>query len=368
MKKIVLLAALILLLSSCSAGGDNSQPTDTSSELSNSPHQVSQREKICFDFFKDEMITQQGGVRTNYLDTPHNADFATGAEVLSESMGLLMLYAVAIHDEALFKSALGFVEEYMDTGNMISYRYSAVNGSYHVNAFIDDIRIIRALILAGHEFDREYSELAKEYADRLYDTNVTNNVVFDMYDDAYGTRNDFITLCYIDLYTIQLLQRYDAKWKKVFASMRNIVMQGYISDNFPMYAPSYSYASNKYREGDINMVEASLTALNLALVDECPQSTIRYLKDSIKNGAIYGLYSSDGKKQTNIESTAIYAICALIAKEVQDEEMYNMSIEKMNSLQVMDEKSEVYGAFADPVTLDLYSFDNLMALLAYGQG
>ncbi len=370
MKKIAILAALIFILSSCSAGGTNTQPSETAGEKQNSSTQpqTQLREDICFDFLKTEMIIQQGGVRTNYLDTPHNKDFATGGEVLSESMGLLMLYAVEALDEALFKNALGFVEESLDTGKILSYRYAAETGAYHVNAFIDDIRIIRALILADDVFDGQYSKLAKKYADRLYDTNVINNCVFDMYDETYNVRNDFVTLCYIDLYTIQLLQRDDAKWEKVFEYMHDIIKDGYINDTFPMYVPSYSYATKQYQHGDINTVEATLTALNLARIGECPQSTVRYLKDSIENGAIYGSYSHDGTKQSDTESTAVYAICALIAKEVQDEDMYKMCIDKMNRFQVMDENSEVYGAFANPVTLDLYSFDNLMALLAYSQG
>lgn len=369
MKKIAILVVLILVLSSCSAGNDT-QPSlsNTISEHSSAGQQLTaEHERICFDFLKNEMITQQGGVRTNYLDTAHNKNFATGAEVLSESMGLLMLYAVTTHDEAMFKSSLDFVEENLNTGNIISYRYSDESGFYNVNAFIDDIRIIRALILADDVFNGQYMDIARKYSDRLYDTNVVGGFVYDMYDDANGMNNDFITLCYVDLYTMQLLKKYDAKWDKVFAVMQDIVKQGYISDDFPMYAKSYSYASETYREGDVNMVEATLTALNLARVDECPQETINYLKDSIKNGAIYGLYSYDGKKMSDTESTAIYAICALIAKEAQDEDMYNLCIDKMKRFQVMDEKSEVYGAFADPATLDLYAFDNLMALLAYSQ-
>ncbi len=369
MKKITLFVVLILVLSSCSAE-NNTQPSlsGTISEHSSAEQQLTdEHEKICFDFIKNEMITQQGGVRTNYLDTVHDENLATGAEVLSESMGLLMLYAVAAHDEALFKSSLDFVQENLDTGNIISYRYSVENGSYHVNAFIDDIRIIRALILADGVFNGKYRDIARKYSDRLYDTNVVDGIVFDMYDDANGINNDFITLCYVDLYTMQLLKKYDARWDKVFSVMRDIVKQSYISDDFPMHASSYSYASETYRNGDVNMVEATLTALNLARVDECPQETIDYLKDSIKNGAIYGLYSYDGKKKSDIESTAIYAICALIAKEAQDEDMYRLCIDKMKRFQVMDEKSEIYGAFADPVTLELYAFDNLMALLAYSQ-
>jgi len=52
---------------------------------------------------------------------------------------------------------------------------------------------------------------------------------------------------------------------------------------------------------------------------------------------------------------------------VQDDEMYGLCIERMNRFQVMDETSEVYGAFANAKTMDLYAFDNLTALLAYRQ-
>ena len=133
--------------------------------------QASEREEICFDFLENKMVTQQGGIRTNYLDTVHNADLATGAEVLSESMGLIMLYADGIQDEALFKRSMDFVEDYLDTGNTISYRYG--KSPYYVNAFIDDIRIIRALILAGDAFNGKYLDTAKTYVITSYSIHYT---------------------------------------------------------------------------------------------------------------------------------------------------------------------------------------------------
>ena len=39
-------------------------------------------------------------------------------------------------------------------------------------------------------------------------------------------------------------------------------------------------------------------------------------------------------------------------------------MERLSALQVGDEASPVYGAFADPQSLAAYSFDNLNALLA----
>jgi len=311
-------------------------------------------------------VTTEGGIRTNYLDKPHQRDYATGGEVLSESMGLIMLYAVGNGDEGLFQRSFAFVREYLDTGTILSYRYGE-DGPYHVNAFVDDIRIIRALILAGDAFGQGYLDTAYDYADRLYQTNIRNGRVYDMYDERYHKRNERITLCYLDLSTIKLLADHDDRWAEVYEGMLDIALGGYISDEVPLFAASYSYDSGAYSDGDINMIEAALTALNLAKVGECPQQTIRYLKQSIENGAIYGTYSHDGIERNTMESTAVYAICALLAAEAGDEEMYAMSINRMDAFQVMDEENEVYGAFADPVSLDLYSYDNLMALLAYGR-
>ncbi len=328
---------------------------------------ISAMEKNCFNFFKEEMITQEGGVRTNYLNKEHNVELATGAEVLSESLGLLMLYAVEINDEGLLKNSLDFIEKYLDTGEIISYRYSGGSGVYHVNALVDDLRIIRALILANDAFGGGYLDIALEYSQRIYSTNIKESNAYDIYDEYYKITNNFITLCYIDLYSMKLLGKYNQKWTEVFDVMSKIAKEGYISDDFPMFFTSYNYSQMGYKEGPINMVEATLTALNLARVNECPQETIIYLKDSLKKGAIYSTYSNTGEKKSNIESTAIYAICAMIAKEVDDEEMYRTCIGKVSSFQVTDESSEVYGAFANAKSLDLYSFDNLMALLAYRQ-
>lgn len=356
----LILTISIFFLASCSPTVDSCPETESMSP-------PGEHENACFDFIQSKMITEQGGVRTNYLDQPHQHEYAVGHEVLSESMGLLMLYAAAREDEKLFERAYGFVQSNLDTGDLISYRYDPDGGVYHVNAFVDDMRIVSALLLAEDVFGGGYIDEALALADRLYKTNVADGYVYDIYDEEYKIRNDFVTLCYIDLYTIQLLSQHDAKWCDVYETMLDVVKEGYISDTFPMYAKSYSYETLAYKESNINMVEATLTVLNLAYVGECPQQSIDFLKQTISKGPIYGMYDTSGNGISEIESTAIYAICAQIAKVIEDEEMQSMCIEKMNRFQVLDETSEVYGAFANAKTLDLYSFDNMMALIALGQ-
>ena len=363
-------AVLVLFTASCSAGNgaQTSEPSTAGEYVTAEQIQTDVREEICFEFLTGNMLTEQGGVRTNYLDKAENAELATGAEVLSESMGLLMLYAVEIRDEVLFGRLLHFVEGYLDTGAILSYRYSPESGAYTVNAFVDDIRIIRALLKADEALGGGYLNTALKYADRLYNTNVKDSRVYDMYDEQYGITNDFVTLCYIDLDTMQQLSAYDPRWDEIFETMRDIVEGGYISDTFPLYAGSLGYADMQYSTSDISMVQSALTALSLARIGECPQATLDYLKDCVTSGAIYGTYSQDGVRSSDTESTAIYAICAMIAEAAGDDEMYGLCIELMNRFQVMDETSQVYGAFANAKTMDLYAFDNLTALLAYREG
>ncbi|WMT41666.1 hypothetical protein RE628_03960 [Paenibacillus sp. D2_2] len=95
-----------------------------------------------------------------------------------------------------------------------------------------------------------------------------------------------------------------------------------------------------------------------------PES-IAYLKEKVGSGELYGQYDKQGKPLNQIQSTAIYAISAMIGSVLGDEELYRDSITQMEKYQVQDKTSPLYGGFGDPGTKQAYSFDNLMALLAY---
>lgn len=368
MKKraLALLAGTVLFASACSSG-PGALPAETAVTGTDGVEtaEIQLRETLCFQFMTEHMVTAGGGVRTNYLDKAFNVELAGGAQVLSESMGLWMLYAAETGDQALFDRSLGFVESRLDTGALISYRYSPEDGAYPVNAFVDDMRIVRALLLAQEAFGGTYGTTALSYADRIYGTNVSGKRVYDFYDERYGAADGSVTLCYLDLDTMRMLGEADEKWTPVYGAMLAVTRGGYLGDEFPLYAGTYNYADGTYSEQDIVTVQALLTVLNLARVGECPQSSAAYIKRKAADGALYGGYRTDGTNTSRVESTAIYAVCARIGKALGDEELYETSIAQMNRFQVLDAESEVYGAFADAQTLDLYAFDNLMALLAY---
>jgi len=365
-KTLILLTSLVLVAFACSAEA-GTPLVDIAQDAENPTEQaeMQQREELCFRFVSELMSQTDGGLRTNYLDKTEDVELATGAQVLSESMGLWMLYAVETQDQTLLDHSLAFVKTQLDTGSILAYRYSPLGGAYHVNAFVDDMRIIRALLLADDAFGGDYAETALTYANRLYQTNIEEDRVFDFYDEQSSVTNDFVTLCYLDFDSMRRLAEHDEKWQAVYNEMLGVVKGGYLGDGFPMYAGAYYYTEGTYATQDISTVQSLLTVLNLALIGECSQNSIDFIKQQTDYGTFYGSYSIGGIAKNQVESTAIYAICARIGKAVCDDELYKTAITQMNRFQVLDENSEVYGAFANALTLDLYAFDNLMALLAY---
>lgn len=330
-----------------------------------SNYSKSEYENICYRFVVKNMI-EAGGVHTNYLNMPYEDEKATGYDVLSESQGLIMEYASLTQDYKLFKSSLKFVEKNLNLPQILLYRYSNSGRKFTVNAAIDDLRIIKALIYASDVFSRKYNHMAKKFSDRFYSTNVKDYFLYDFYDINTSNTNEFITLCYIDLKTMNLISNWNSDWQNVYDNMLNILKNGYIDDQFPMFMTSYNYSSKEYEyKSGINMVESLLCALHLSEVKQCPDTTLNYIRDMVKGDCLYGMYSIKGDKMNDLKSTAIYAICAAIAKSENDIQMYTESIDRMNQFLVKDKSNPIYGAFGNVETLEVYSFDNLTALIAY---
>lgn len=331
------------------------------------PKVLAQDEAACYEFVKANML-KDGGMITNYHKKPPSKELATGNEVLSESQGLLLDYTANIGDRAVFDEVFDFTRTHLDNGKIFVYRYNPDGEEYSVNAAIDDLRIIKALYGAGEIYsDKTLTRAAKSYANRFYKSNVDKNQIYDFYDTAHFMKNSFITLCYLDLEAIEQMAEVDSRYNGVYTRSLETLEGGYISDEFPMFMTRYDYTKKKYEAPNgINMVEGVLTALNLAYGDRCPDTTIAFLKRELAKGQLYASYTVDGKVKEKIESTAVYALCALLAHEVDDREMYETSIGLMKRFMVKQSGNTLYGAFGDE--RNVYSFDNLMALTALRKG
>jgi hypothetical protein len=312
-------------------------------------------------------LTGPYGTYTNYQDTDQSGEAATGHEVLSESASLKLRYLALTGQKEAFDEEWATVKKVFQLEHGFSYRYSPkLDKKYPVNAAVDDLRIIRALYEAEAVFhDGRYKSEADVYGKRFYASNTQNGALYDFYDEASGKTNRFVTLCYVDLKTLGLLPVSGNERRELIGNMEDIAKNGYISDLFPFYESRYNYDVKSYDSGSINMVESLLTVLNLAEVNLEREASIRYLKDRVASGTLYGQYSREGKALNQVQSTALYALAAMIGSEVGDETLYRESIQRMDAFRVNDSANPLNGGFGDPKTLQAYSFDNWMALLAY---
>ena len=325
-------------------------------------------ETMCRAFI-EQKLQSGGGVFTNYLQSQGIKEWATGHDVLSESQGLLLTYYVRAGNTDMAAKTIDFVRDNMDTGSILSYRLDESGRVSPSNAAVDDLRLIGAMLEAADIFRQpSYRDQALYYAGRLYGTNVRGDMLADFYDDLMKMAGSDATLCYADLHTMQALSGLDGRWQAVMENMRGILQNGYLGDAFPMFHKAYNMGQKSYQSQNVPMVESLLTAYHLSRVGSCPKQTIAYLKKALQSGKLYAVYDFDGNPLSETESTAIYALCALLGASEDDADLYKSAVDHMLPFQVTEPNSQVYGAFADAQTLQAYSFDNLMALLALQAG
>ncbi|ETT54174.1 hypothetical protein MKZ07_21755 [Paenibacillus sp. FSL P4-0338] len=376
-KKAAVLGMSLLLLTSC--GGNQAGPAPSSPGYTPAvspagttrPDEAPQLEPTLeqqelFNFINTQ-LTGPDGVYTNLKETSESAEVATGHEILSESASLLMETAVRTRNQELFDRQWETARRTFDMEGGFSYRYSPKQQKrYPVNAAVDDLRMIGTLYEAGQAFDQpEYTREADKYGERFYKNNTKKGYIYDIYDNYLKMVNGFVTLCYIDLSVLQKLSISSELQENLLNNMSGILEEGYLSDSFPFYETRFDYKSGQYSSEGINSVESLLTILHLAETGRQRPASISYIKAQVAAGTLFGQYTREGKPANDIRSTAVYALTAMIGAVLEDGDLYQSSMGRMNEFRVTDRSSLLYGGFGDPASGQAYSFDNLMALLAY---
>ncbi|WP_288480626.1 glycosyl hydrolase family 8 [uncultured Clostridium sp.] len=325
------------------------------------------REEILYDFIQNHMTTDNGGIKTNYLNEKNDGDITKGDSVLSESEGLMLLYYLERDDKEGFNKTFEYIKNNMLLSNgLISWRVDGDKRSA-VSATIDDLRIIKALIMGGEKWNNlKYRYYAIEMANGVYRKLRTENLLVDFNDGQ--TNSDKVTLCYIDLEALQYLNNIDFKWKSIRVESEKILNGGFISNKVPLYRKYYDIKTKKYdNDENVDMLLNTIILLDKAEVGQNISESLNWIIDKFKtDGAIYVSYNdATGEKTSDIQSTSIYANLLQIAEIENNKELYTLALRKLNAYQVLDKKSKLYGGYGDKKTMQVYSFDNLNALLAY---
>ncbi len=317
-------------------------------------------------FITSNLLNSDGGVRTNYLDSP-TAATPSGGDVLSESQGLMMLSAVMEDDRELFERLWGYAKS-AEAGGGLSAWVTTKDGPSPVNAAIDDLRILRALSAANEQWGIGDWDI-KTLAQGLYEYNTDGKNLFDFHDFSFDSTAQRLTLCYADFEALELLAQRDGRWRTVYQNSLDIVQKGRISADFPLYHSYYDYSLSSYHSDTLNMSEAMVTLLNLSRVGKLDEQSMQWLRDRLDEGAIYARYSTDGRPtlEGRHESTAVYALCAMVAMNEGDLAMAREALSHLEALKIRSVSNELNGAFGNTDGSGIYSFDQCTALLAYQQ-
>ncbi|MFT4145689.1 MAG: glycosyl hydrolase family 8 [Mobilitalea sp.] len=321
------------------------------------------------EFITEKLTNSSGGVYVNYEES--DSDGPAGHDILSESQGLMMEYAVKVKNRELFDHYLNFTLEHMLnknalTGWMINETGEQKYKLSTVNSLIDDLRIYAALCMAQEQWGG-YEDIKEQWDKAILKYNTEKNHLIDFYDFKAKQKTNRLTLCFADLKAVKQLTEEQEETSELYDNTYKLVTEGYLGDEFPLYYNWYDFEKEQYQNDDLNMAESLVTLLHLAEVGALKKETLTWLQTTVTNGGIKARYTVNGEvvKGYNYESTAIYALLVMIAEEVGDNELMTQALARMERMRINDQGSEFNGSFGLGEGKDIYSYDQCMALLAY---
>ncbi|MBF4692723.1 glycosyl hydrolase family 8 [Fusibacter ferrireducens] len=284
------------------------------------------------------------------LDLP---DTASGDDILSESLGLMMLIAIKEQDKEQLDALISVLEKrFIKENGLLKWRVQSEPENLEiVNASIDDFRVVKALYEASELWhDPTYKKKAIAIGESLYQYCLRDNRLtsYDMPDSPLAL------MTYYDFKAMLYLVEADKKWESVLLEGLNEVYRHKVTDR-PFYE-KYN-GTEAYRSIENLMILQHLYEIGLK-----DDAALVFIEQEIVDKGYYAAYSQNGEVLDDIESPAIYGIIAQVAKLAENESLYRRACEKI--IHLACERESVYAwAFVDEETHIGYSFDHLMALL-----
>lgn len=316
------------------------------------------------EFVTKYMMDGDGGIHSSYVP---GSQVNINSQVLSESQGLGLLYAVSVKDKELFDKILGYIKAFLWKEGLAAWRMEE-GKTDSVNALIDDLRIYRALV-GAEELWGGYASDVRLCGEALLERAVYDGKYVDFYDFQNRIYASRFTLCYGDMQAMQLLVEStgDLEAEKAYEKTLELLERGQISNEFPLYYSWYNYDKEQYEKDDLNTAEAMMTLLHLARQGKLKNNTIEWLRVQMAGEGLKMRYSVEGEVVSgyNQESTAVYAILVMIADEIEDDVLRAQTLKKMETMHIINTEFPYNGAYGMEDGSGITSFDQLMPMLAY---
>ncbi|MDC7289740.1 glycosyl hydrolase family 8 [Blautia schinkii] len=317
------------------------------------------------NFITKQMTGPEGGIYTNYGEKADN--HPSGHDVLSESQGLMMEYAVLADEQELFDRTYDFLKENMYRNGLFVWYVTEKGKMAGANALLDDLRIFRALCMADEQWGG-YREEAEVLAKAIRKHNVYDDGLSSFYDFAQKSPGNVVSLCYGDFEALNKLKEQENKFEQLSQNMEKVVQGGYISDEFPLYYAGYDYDQEAYQRDSLNTAEALMTLYHLARAGLLKPESETWLENQLEGGGLASRYQVDGMivEGFEYETTAVYAIAALIGYESGNAKIFTRAMQRIEANRVWDLGSRFYGGFLNSEDSgNVIAFDQLMPLLLY---
>jgi hypothetical protein len=325
-------------------------------------------ESSLFRFVAQHLMDNSGGIYTNLREDAAKVEhMATGHQMLSESTGLMMLFAVKQHRQDLFAQQYAFLNDYLVGPHVLKWVVDKENQSVvNTNATIDDLLIIRSLLLAADHWNQPvYAKKADQIASELWKNAQSDALLADFYNWSPPQKAATVTASYLDLFTMKLLSKRSQQWAAIYASSKLLSDNAVLGNG--LYVKTFDLKNRTWEvQTEFNSIDFLYSALHRAEDQGNVQATIDLIKSQwTLNKKLANAYSAAGKEINHDESPAVYALAFRLLTQVnQEPQLAEDLYQRMLQLSVQDPTSLYYGGFVDLNTKAAYSFDQLQALLA----
>ena len=330
-------------------------------------------EEIARDFIHEALSGPQGVILTSgkvkhlWIFPSYYYNDLLSSGVLSETVGLVMVYAALSGDRKLFDQQMEFsktklIGQYGLFHWKVSYDGELVSNS---SAVVDDLRIIQASLLAYEKWkDNSYLDFAKDEADNVGQYEVVDSVLRDFWnwrDYGQPMAATSLQLSYIDTATMKQMIRIDPEWEEILEKTGDVLLNGQLESG--LFYEYFDFKDQGYRGEKQNMINQLYCALFAAEIEGDKHPFADWMIARFKqDGKLYAQYNSNtGEPTEYFESTAVYALAARYALKIKDKRLCEQLIARMMKFQHLNRFSKMYGGFFDD---EVYSFDNLEALIS----
>ncbi len=223
---------------------------------------------------------------------------------LSESIGLWMEWLVQESDEKRFEEMVILLNDYfivrIEGEVFIKWQ---VGKEISVNAWIDDSRIVSALLEGGKLFQREdYLLLAQDIRKSAKHVQLENNWISEFYDWELKASSDSMVTSYLDHI---LLDGMGVEMRPIVQNEKIFFPEKVKRDGTPVSSPEAHLVDQLLIATYSNDVGIDVKAFERWLIDEYQ-----------KNGKLYGRYfKATGEPSVNYESRAVYALAIRFLKD-----------------------------------------------------